>query len=90
MGMRKIKDWGKSAGEKGRMIYGEKKSSRTTAEGLQRKTYNKCGEIAVSVLHWCIFFNKNMDLKAVEANWLVVFTMKNLNWKKLESTSEQE
>lgn len=50
------------------MIYGEKKSSRTTAEGLQRKTYNKCGEIAVSVLHWCIFFNKNMDLKAVEAN----------------------
>lgn len=48
------------------MICGGKKSSRTTAEGLQIKPCNKCGEIAVSVLHWCIFFNKNMDLKAVE------------------------
>lgn len=51
------------------MIYGgKKKSSRTTVESLQRNQYNKCGEIAVTVLHWYIFFNKSMDLKAMEAD----------------------
>lgn len=50
------------------MIYGEKKSSRTTVEGLQRNQYNKCGEIAITILYWCIFFNKSMDLKAMEAD----------------------
>lgn len=74
------------------MIYGGKISSRTTAEGLQGNQYNKCGEMAITILYWCIFFNKSMDLKAVEADVLLFFffRMKNLNWKKLESTSEQE
>lgn len=71
------------------MIYGEKKSSRTALEGLQRNQCNKCGEIAITALYWCIFFSKSMELKAMEADWLL-FRMKNLNWKKRESTSEQE
>lgn len=46
----------------------KKKSNRTAAEGLQRNQYNKCGEVAITELYWCISFNKSMNLKAVEAD----------------------
>lgn len=96
-GMRKIKGWGKSGSGKGRVIYGEKtkKKSRELSEVYEEASIsNKVFDIDVdrdtTVLYWCIFFNKSMDLKAMEADWLLFFRKKDLSWKKLESTSEQE
>lgn len=73
-----------------------KKSHRTTAGSLQINQYSKHGEIAISVLYWCIFLKKikkkirkEYESEAKEADWLL-FWIRNLKWKKLEPTSEQE